>query len=60
MLSQASQWRLTRPACANIADGSEFDYYGSYAGEVGAIGYEVGYIAYRYSKDAASNLLNFY
>ncbi|CAC9476549.1 Conserved hypothetical protein 2001 [uncultured Gammaproteobacteria bacterium] len=44
---------------SNIADGSEFDYYGSYAGEVGAIGYEVGYIAYRYSKDAASNLLNF-
>ncbi len=44
---------------SNVADGSEFDYYGSYSGEAGNIGYEVGYIAYRYSKDAASNPLNF-
>ncbi|CAC9513214.1 Conserved hypothetical protein 2001 [uncultured Gammaproteobacteria bacterium] len=44
---------------SNIADGSEFDYYGSYSGEVGDIGYEVGYITYRYSKDATGNRLNF-
>ncbi len=32
--------------------GSEFDYYGSYSGELeSGIGYEVGYIDYRYSKD---------
>jgi uncharacterized protein (TIGR02001 family) len=44
---------------SNVADGSEFDYYGSYSGEAGDIGYEIGYIAYRYSKDAAGNRLNF-
>jgi uncharacterized protein (TIGR02001 family) len=26
---------------SNVADGSEFDYYGSYSGEAGDIGYEV-------------------
>ncbi|SMN16558.1 Conserved hypothetical protein 2001 [uncultured Candidatus Thioglobus sp.] len=32
--------------------GSEFDYYGAYSGELdNGIGYEVGYIDYRYSKD---------
>jgi hypothetical protein len=47
------------PKGSNVADGSEFDYYGSYSGEAGGIGYEVGYTAYRYSKDAAGNRLNF-
>lgn len=45
---------------SNLKDGSEFDYYGSYSGELdNGIGYEVGYITYRYSKDAVNNRLNF-
>ncbi len=36
-------------------DGSEFDYYGSYSGKLNnGIGYEIGYIDYRYSKDNGS------
>ncbi|SMM97820.1 conserved hypothetical protein [uncultured Candidatus Thioglobus sp.] len=44
---------------SNVTDGSEFDYYASFSGESNDVGYEVGYIAYRYSKDASDNLLNF-
>lgn len=45
---------------SNVTDGSEFDYYGAYSGELeNGLGYEVGYIAYRYSKDAVGNRLNF-
>lgn len=45
---------------SNIADGSEFDYYGSYSNELeNGFGYEVGYIAYRYSKDVADEPANF-
>jgi len=45
---------------SNVTDGSEFDYYGSYSNELASgLGYEVGYIAYRYSKDATDNLVNF-
>ncbi len=44
---------------SNVLNGTEFDYYISYSGEVGDIDYEVGYIAYRYSEDAIVNRLNF-
>jgi uncharacterized protein (TIGR02001 family) len=36
---------------ADVDDGIEYDLYGSYGGEVGDLGYSVGYTAYRYSDD---------
>jgi uncharacterized protein (TIGR02001 family) len=40
---------------SNIGTGSEFDYYGGYATELGGISVDLGVIAYRYPKASSSN-----
>lgn len=36
---------------ADVDDGIEYDLYGSFGGEVGDLGYSIGYTSYRYSDD---------
>ena len=46
---------------ANVTGGSEFDYYASYGNELGGgVGYEVGYIAYRYAHDSTLDFEEIY
>jgi uncharacterized protein (TIGR02001 family) len=40
---------------SNVSGGSEFDYYGGYATELGGISIDLGVIAYRYPKASSGN-----
>ncbi len=37
---------------ASVASGSEVDYYGGYAGSMGDIGYDIGYVKFDYPATA--------
>lgn len=40
---------------SNVSGGTESDYYGGFSGEAGALGYDIGYIAYSYPQDITLN-----
>ncbi len=44
----------------NSTASSEFDLYGSYGGEMNDLGYEIGYIAYRYPSESAIDFEEIY